>query len=344
MAGALLADGLGAAAATARRWRRDGAVVGSVLAVADANGHVAMAVDGGTADGTDLHEGSRFLLTSITKAVTAVQVLRLAEEGLVDLRAPVATYVPEFVGDGKEGVQVWHLLAHCSGMSLRGNVAEGPPTALTAEELRRFAIDIPLARPPGGASEYCSPGVWVLAALIERVAGVGHVAHLAQLLEPLGLGGMAYAPDEPPADYVPPQVHRNSHLAERVRRIAYPAGGLVATAEEVARFGAAVAASREGTPTALLSPAMLGAASREWSRGAWPDGRPQIWGLGWELAGPGDGWSPRTLFHFGASGTGLWVDVDRGVAFALLTATWYLPRQRYGEIANAFTASLTRAS
>lgn len=335
-------DVLGGVAACTRRWRRKGAVVGSVLAAADISGRVEIAVDGATVDGAGLQEGSRFLLTSITKAVTGTQVLRLAEAGLVDLRAPVVTYVPEFAGDGKEEVQVWHLLAHCSGMSLRGNVAEGPPTGLSAQELRRFAVDIPLASQPGGPSEYCSPGFWVLAALIERVAGVNHAAHLATLLAPLGLGGLAYAPGEPPADYVPPHVGRNVHLAEQVRRISYPAGGLVATAGEVARFGAAIAGSREGSPRALLSPAMLEAASREWSRGTWPDGRPQVWGLGWELAGPGDGWSASTLFHFGASGTGLWVDLNRGVALALLTASWYLPRTRYGEIANAFTASLTR--
>ena len=41
----------------------------------------------------------------------------LADRGLLDLDAPVATYWPEFAANGKEGVLVRHLMSHTSGVS-----------------------------------------------------------------------------------------------------------------------------------------------------------------------------------------------------------------------------------
>lgn len=54
---------------------------------------------------------------SCTKGMTALAVHRLAERGLVDYDAPVATYWPEFAAAGKEGVTVRHLLTHAAGLN-----------------------------------------------------------------------------------------------------------------------------------------------------------------------------------------------------------------------------------
>ena len=53
---------------------------------------------------------------SCTKGMTAIAVHRLAERGLVDFDAPVATYWPEFAAAGKSGVTVRHLLTHSAGL------------------------------------------------------------------------------------------------------------------------------------------------------------------------------------------------------------------------------------
>ncbi len=54
---------------------------------------------------------------STTKTMTNLAALVLADRGVIDLDAPVATYWPEFAANGKEKVLVRHVLAHTSGVS-----------------------------------------------------------------------------------------------------------------------------------------------------------------------------------------------------------------------------------
>ncbi|MGI5169612.1 serine hydrolase domain-containing protein [Spirillospora sp. CA-253888] len=53
---------------------------------------------------------------SITKTMTALCALVLADRGELDLHAPVARYWPEFAAAGKERVEVRHLLSHTAGL------------------------------------------------------------------------------------------------------------------------------------------------------------------------------------------------------------------------------------
>jgi CubicO group peptidase (beta-lactamase class C family) len=53
---------------------------------------------------------------SVGKAMTAIAVLRLVDEGKVDLDAPVATYWPEFAQAGKADLPVRYLLTHQAGL------------------------------------------------------------------------------------------------------------------------------------------------------------------------------------------------------------------------------------
>jgi CubicO group peptidase (beta-lactamase class C family) len=53
---------------------------------------------------------------SVTKAMTALCALILADRGDLDLDAPVARYWPEFAAAGKQGVLVRHLLSHTAGL------------------------------------------------------------------------------------------------------------------------------------------------------------------------------------------------------------------------------------
>lgn len=334
-----------AAAGAIARLVRDGVLTGAVVAAADGSGGLAERAVGVRADGAPVVVEDPFLTTSITKAITAIQVMRLVDDGLLDLRGRVQDHLPGFVGDGKEAVQVWHLLSHTSGLSQRANVIEGPPTPLEANELEAYAIATPLSRPPGEV-EYCSPGFWLLAALIRERTGLDHVPHLRTAITgPADIPSeqLDYVPgSDAPARLVPAIATRNAHLAEQVRRIAYPAGGIVATGAGLARLGGEVIRSATGG-SGPLSPAAVAAMAHPWSRGIWPDGRPAVWGLGMELMSPGELCGTPTLFHSGASGVGWWIDLERGVSLALLTADWYIPRTVHANVADAFSAQLSRS-
>src|SRR5437763_16989837 len=53
---------------------------------------------------------------SVTKTMTALCALVLADRGELDLSAPVARYWPEFAAHGKDGILVRHVLAHTAGL------------------------------------------------------------------------------------------------------------------------------------------------------------------------------------------------------------------------------------
>lgn len=57
------------------------------------------------------------ILFSGTKGLVAACVLLLMERGQLALESPVARYWPEFAANGKEQVEVRHLLSHTSGVS-----------------------------------------------------------------------------------------------------------------------------------------------------------------------------------------------------------------------------------
>ena len=93
----------------------------------DAGASVAVFVDGepvvdvwgGFADADRTIPWQRDTITnvwSVTKTMTALCALVLADRGDLDLAAPVGRYWPEFATAGKEGVLVRHLLAHTAGL------------------------------------------------------------------------------------------------------------------------------------------------------------------------------------------------------------------------------------
>ena len=58
-----------------------------------------------------------FPVASITKTFVSTLLHILQEDGLVDLAYPVCRYLPEFTGDGRENIMLWHLLTHTSGIN-----------------------------------------------------------------------------------------------------------------------------------------------------------------------------------------------------------------------------------
>jgi D-alanyl-D-alanine carboxypeptidase len=119
---------------------------------------------------------------SMVKPMSAVAVLQLHEQGLLDIDDPVADYLPffevQYPSESSETVTIRHLLNHSSG--LRNNVPEiigwihfdGDPewnqTELTQEKLPDYAE---LDYEPGLEGIYTNVGYMVVTALVEAVSG-----------------------------------------------------------------------------------------------------------------------------------------------------------------------------
>src|SRR5690242_4066121 len=112
----------------------------------------------GTADGdgTPADEHVAFRIGSITKTFTAVLVLRLRDEGRLDLADPIGRHLPEArAGD----VTVAQLLAHTSGLAAE---PPGPWWERTAGALRpdlpSILGDDPVVHAAGRRFHYSNPG------------------------------------------------------------------------------------------------------------------------------------------------------------------------------------------
>jgi CubicO group peptidase (beta-lactamase class C family) len=130
-----------------------------------------------------------FPIASISKTFAATAVMRLVEQGKVDLRAPVRTYVPEFrVRDdaASRDATVWHLLTHLGGWE--GQVS-GPDRG--TDTLKNFVstmTDLMQVAPPGKAWSYNNAGFSVAGRVIETVTGAPINRAMRDLVfQPLGL-------------------------------------------------------------------------------------------------------------------------------------------------------------
>jgi CubicO group peptidase (beta-lactamase class C family) len=326
----------------------DGTLVGGVLGVTNRAGATWLHPFGsaGTAEHPEpTRADHRFLLTSVTKHFVTAQVLQLVEAGLVELEAPVATYLPEFAANGKERVTTLHLLTHTSGMNLTANTAEVSYSNLTAEQHLHNALDSYLSWEPGTWFEYNSPSYWLLAEMVTRLTGVHYAEHMLQRITgPLGLDDTRYETgDELPERYVPSWAGPRAELAESNRKLAYPSGGLISSAGDLLRFGCCLLNKGALDGARILCPRSVELLSRPYVPEVVYRGRKTAWGLGWQLGGPGDLRGERTLFQWGASGTAMWVDDEAGLSVVLLTATWLLDLRVYGQIVNAVYGCMTEA-
>ena len=113
-----------------------------------------------------------FPIASISKTFASTAMMRLAEQGKVDLRAPVREYLPDFrVRDERVSreVTVWHLLTHTGGWE--GQVS-GPDRG--EDTLRNFVAsitDLMQVAPPEAAWSYNNAGFSIAGRVIESVTG-----------------------------------------------------------------------------------------------------------------------------------------------------------------------------
>ena len=220
------------------------------IAVAQAEGRApslaATVVRGGRAvwhgartsvDGHGPDENVQYRIGSITKTFTAVLVLRLRDEGVLDLGDPLEKHLP---GTGAGEATIVDLLAHSGGLAAE---SPAPWWERTPGTLRPELADVlgeqPFLHPVGRRFHYSNPGYTLLGALVEKLRGAPWEDVLRrEVLESLGLDRTSAQPRAPHAggwavhpwaDVLLPEP------AEDLGRMA-PAGQLWSTTGDLARF------------------------------------------------------------------------------------------------------------
>lgn len=180
---------------------------------------------------------------SQTKSFTALAVMQLVETGLVELDAPIRRYIPWFqVADpqASEQISVRNLLNHTSGLSEAG-YAPNLPDSATIEDL---VHDLHRARSTAGVGEkfqYFNPGYITLGLLVEVVSGQSFGDYLRQhVFVPLRLAHTSADID----DFARMDIAQGYSqvfafpvaMAQRVPRYYLPAGFIVSTTNDLARY------------------------------------------------------------------------------------------------------------
>jgi CubicO group peptidase (beta-lactamase class C family) len=133
------------------------------------------------------HEGTRFLVASVTKTFTAAGIALLEGEGKLKISDGLDLYLPDFPSANK--IKLWHLLAHQSGLG-NPDYTKIAARNVTPDELAAMVGANPLAFEPGSASRYSNGGYIVLARVIEKVGGRPFGEFLRQrIFSPLQMSG-----------------------------------------------------------------------------------------------------------------------------------------------------------
>ncbi len=251
---------------------RAGVIPSAVVAVADSAGTIALDIFPGPST-PRLRTDSIFFLASLTKPVVATGVMRLVEQGLVDLQAPIERYVPAFQGPIKERVTTWHVLTHTAG------VQDIHPDVLrdqrpSGARLLEMVCQAPLRFEPGSRYEYCSASFYLLAELLARFTGRPFPEALEQLvMDPAGMVDTSFDPRHDRSRILPVEgvPMRNRFVRELVlrylARTALPGGGLWGTAEDLTRFGRGLLPGAIADGRGLLSAASVAEMTREQTAG-----------------------------------------------------------------------------
>ncbi|GIQ69573.1 hypothetical protein XYCOK13_23970 [Xylanibacillus composti] len=142
-----------------------------------------------------------FELGSTSKAFTALALLQLEEQGLVELEAPVQQYLPWFqmVYEGQPAdMRLYHLLHHTSGIPFKSIGAIPEATGDDAlERTVRTLVGGELDFAPGEEYLYATINYDVLGLIIQELSGLTYEAYVEQhVLAPLGMNDTYLFRDE----------------------------------------------------------------------------------------------------------------------------------------------------
>lgn len=147
---------------------------------------------------------SLFRIASMTKAFTALAILRLRDEGRLSLDAPAETYVPElrawrYPTADSPRITLRHLLTHTAGFVTDNPWGDRQQPLADAQFTAMLRQGVPFSRPPGSAMEYSNFGYALLGRVISNVSGIPYSVHIEQtLLKPLGMDSTGFEVGEAP--------------------------------------------------------------------------------------------------------------------------------------------------
>jgi CubicO group peptidase (beta-lactamase class C family) len=308
--------------------------------------------------GHAMRKDTIFQIMSMTKPVTAIGIMMLAEEGKLALRDPVDLYLPEFrelkvasavgpdaarLGIPNHAITIRDLLTHTAGIQ-----DFGPPAirdyaqtmSVPLDEVVRQLAKQPLLFQPGTEWSYSSPGIEILGRIIEVCSGEKYEDFIAQhVLRPLSMKDSFFFP---PADKIARiamvYAQKDGKLVRAPGSILggdpakyrhgsvfpAPGWGLYSTAEDLLHLYRMMLNDGVYEGHRYLSPFSVHIMTEPQTTGIHPVGwmRGSDYGLAWEVVtdslGELAGHTKGTYGHGGAFGTQGWIDPNNDLISILL--------------------------
>ncbi len=305
-------------------------------------------------------EADVYDLASLTKVLaTTLSVMKLYDEGKIDLDDNVSEYIKEFDTPLKNDITIRNLLLHNSGLPA---FKEYVDKLRNRDRLIQAIKNEPLEYETGSKYLYSDLGFILLAEIVEIVSGSPIDRYAGdRFYIPMGLASTRFNPDRagtwmsgriPPTEidtvYGRGKVQARVH-DERAYFMDGVAGhaGLFSSSGDIAKIAQMLLNNGVYAGRRYLSEEVV----KEFTSRQSPF---NMRGFGFdrksdENSTAGNGTSMNTYGHLGFTGTSLWIDPEQNLAIILLTNRTY-PYRSFGkriseirrEVANAITNSITR--
>lgn len=288
-----------------------------------------------------------FDLASVSKLFCSIVILRLVQDGRIDLDHAVVDELGEFAlapasttpaagndltsSTEKQTITVRQLLTHTSGFPAELPLWRDHPDS---DSRIRGALTAGLVAAPGSAYCYSDLNLITLGELARRVTGQGLAELVAELITvPLGMSDTGYCP----AAQLRPRTAATEYQRNPDRGVvwgevhdenAWSLGGVAghagvfSTAADLSRLAEAVIANDRNAATGRTGPLLAADLFSTMITNQTPGFPGHDHGLGFEINQPwymGRPASSRTIGHCGYTGTSLVIDLDRAAYVILLT-------------------------
>jgi CubicO group peptidase (beta-lactamase class C family) len=262
--------------------------------------------------------GTVYDVASLTKVIaTAPSVLILAEQGKIDLEAPLTSYFPECANGGKDSITIRHLLTHTSGLPAG---LPATPAWHGDEAGHALACKQVVTNAPGTLFRYSDVNYILLGQLVQRVSGQSLNAFAQQhIFAPLKMRDTGFLPLQrmDAARIAPTQQAADGAVLQGVvhdptsRRMDGVAGsaGVFSTVGDMARYARMVLQGGELEGVRILSRASVSLLTTTQSRAPVTVQR----GMGMDIDSPfarprGTVYPLGSFGHTGFTGCFLWID------------------------------------
>jgi CubicO group peptidase (beta-lactamase class C family) len=252
-----------------------------------------------------------YKLWSVAKVFTAIETMRLVEEGRVDLDAPLTEYIPDFSIQSRfpdsEPITIRSILTHHSGLPRHSYHPRMPGAGddKLLGKMARSMKDGHLAFPVDSRYKYSNIGSDILGHIIQESRGKSYAFYMQEdLLGRIGMDDSSFLwADIPPQKEVALgyEYYKRKYYPRQQGDInSLPSGNLYSTIEDMSAFVKFIFRGGQAGREQIIKPETL---QRMYENQSLSKRYPQPMGLGWKIAGALG--SEQLVWHDGGPSEGI---------------------------------------